>query len=56
MTKILRTLRKYDRAQFRKASVLAEQKLIFCHYYIQNVKDGIQIRVYKIRKRECNPF
>ena len=29
---------------------------IFRHYYIQNVKDGIQIRVYKINKEWVAPL
>ena len=39
-------------AQFPKRSVCVGRKSILRHYYIQNVKDGIQIRVYKIKK-EC---
>ena len=35
-----------------KLSVQTGQKLIFRHYYMQNVKDGIQIQEYNINN-EC---
>ena len=45
MAKILRN----DKAQLPKLSVFVGQKLILRHFYIQNVKDGIQIRIYNTR-------
>ena len=38
------------KAQFPKLSIFVGQESIVCHYYIQNVKDGIHIRVHKINK------
>jgi len=32
------------------------QTLIFCHYYIQNVKDEIQIQVSNISNKSVNHF
>ena len=32
------------------------QKSIFHHYYIQNIKDGIQFRVYKINNESVVRF
>ena len=37
-------------------SVFVSQKSIFSHYCIQNVKDGIQARVSKIRKESVSHF
>ena len=45
MAKIL----KNDKAQFPKLSVFVGQKSILRHFYIQNVEDGIQIRIYNTR-------
>ena len=38
------------KAQFPKLSFCLVQKSLLRHYYIGNVKDGIQIGVYKINK------
>ena len=46
MPKILRN----HKAQFPNVNVFVSQKSIVQHYYIHNVKDGIQIRVYEISK------
>ena len=35
---------------------LLAKKLIFRHYYIQNVKDGIQIRLSNINKESVSNF
>ena len=45
-----------NKAQFIKVSILGSQKFTLCHYYIQNVKNGIQIRVYKINKESVPHF
>ena len=37
-------------------SVFIGQKSILDHYYIQNVKDEIQIQVYKINKKSATHF
>ena len=42
--------RKFQGSVSKINGVVVVQKLIFRHYCIQNVKDGIQIRVYKISK------
>ena len=47
MVKILKS-----HAQFPKLTIIVAQKSILYHYYIQNAKDGIQIRVYTINKEE----
>ena len=52
MAKILRN----HKAYFAKLSVFVGQKSIIRHYNIQNVKDGIQIRVYKINKESSTHF
>jgi len=39
-----------------KLSVFVVQTSILRHYYIQNVKDGIQIRVYKINMGSASLF
>ena len=31
-------------------------KSIFHHYYIQDIKDGIRIRVYRVNKERVTPF
>ena len=46
MAKILRK----SLSSISKISVSSGQKSILHHYYIQNVKDGIEIVVYKINK------
>ena len=43
-------------AQFPKLSVFVGQKSIFRYYCIQNVKDGIQIGVYKINNESVTHF
>ena len=52
MVKIL----KNHKAQFPKCSVFIGQKSIFRHYCIENAKDGIQIRAYKINNESVNHF
>ena len=42
MVKILRKSHENHEAQVPEFSVFIGQKSIFRHYYIQNVKDGIQ--------------
>ena len=44
------------KAQFAKLNVFVGQKSISCHYYIQNVKDGIEFRVYTIDKESATQF
>ena len=46
MAKILRK----SQGSISKTKCFIGQKSILRHYYIQNVKDGIQIRVYKVSK------
>ena len=46
MAKILRKSSENLKTQFLKLSVSIGQKSIIHHYYIQNVVDEIQIRVY----------
>ena len=48
MAKILRKSSENHEAQFPKCNVFIGEKSIFHHYYIQNIVDGIQIRIYKI--------
>ena len=43
-------------AEFPKLSVFVGQKSIFRYYCIQNVKDGIQIGVYKINNESVAHF
>ena len=45
MVKILRKSWENHEAQFPKLNAFIGQKLIFCNYCIQIVKDGIQIQV-----------
>ena len=45
-----------NKAQFIKVSIFGGQKFTLRHYYIQNVKNGIQIRVYKINKESVPHF
>ena len=52
MVKILRKSQENHEVQFPKLSAFIGQKSIFRHYYIQNVKDGIQIQVCNINN-EC---
>ena len=47
---------KNHEAQSPKLSVFVGQKSMFRHYCIQNVKDGIQIRVNKINKESVTHF
>ena len=44
------------KAQFPKLSVFVGQKFILHHYCIQNVKDGIQIQIYKINNEGVTHF
>ena len=46
MAKILRKSEENQMAQFPKLSVSVGQNSILRRYYTQNIKDGIQIRVY----------
>ena len=46
----LRKSQENNEAQFPKLSVFVGQNSILCHYCIQNVNDGIQSQVYKIKK------
>ena len=48
MAKILRQSKENHEAKFPKFSVFIGQKSIFRHYWIENIKDGIQIQVYNI--------
>ena len=43
-------------AHFPLFSVFNGSKLIFRHYFIQNVKDRIHIRVHKIDKESVSPY
>ena len=51
----MKILRNHE-AQFAKFCVFVGEKSIFCCYCIQNVKDGIQIQVYKINNESVNHF
>ena len=51
MVTILRRSYENHEAQFPKLSVVIGQKLIFRLYWFQNVKDGIQIRAYRLITR-----
>ena len=53
---MLRKFLENHKAQFSKLIVFVGQKSILRHYYIQNVKDGIQIRVYTICKESVAHF
>ena len=55
-TKIVRKSYENHEAQFPKLLVFVGQKSIFRQYCIQNVKDGIQIRVYRINKETLTHF
>ena len=44
------------KARIPKLSVFTSQKSILRHYNIQNVKDRIQTRVYKINKQKVTHF
>ena len=50
MAKISRKSKENHKAQFPKCDIFAGQNSILRHYNIQNLKDGIQIRVYEINK------
>ena len=54
MAKILRKSVENYTAQFPKLSVVIGQKSIFYHFFIQNIKDGIQIQVYNINNESVN--
>ena len=56
MVKILRRSLENHEAQFPKFNVLIGQKSIFRRYFIQNVKDGIQIQVYNVNNESVNHF
>ena len=56
MAKILRNCREYHEGQCRKLSIFIGQNSMFHHYYSQNIKDGIQIRVYKINNESVTHF
>ena len=51
----MKILRK-SRAQFPKVSVFIGQKLVFCHYCIQNAKNWIQLQVYNISNKCVTHF
>ena len=42
--------------QFSNLIALGGEKSILSHYCIQNVKDGIQIQIYKIDKESVTHF
>ena len=56
MAKIIRKSYENYEAQFPKLRIFIGQKSIFQHYYIQDIKDGIQIRVYTINKESVVHF
>ena len=56
MVKILRKPLENHEAQFPKFSVFVSQISIFRHYWIQNVKDGIQLQVYHINNESASHF
>ena len=56
MLKILRKSEENHEAQFPKFSVFIHQRLIFCHYCLQNVKNGIQIQVCNINNKSVSHF
>ena len=56
MTKISRKSQENPEDEFPKLSFFIGQKSIFRHYSIQNVKDGTQIRVYKINNESVIHF
>ena len=56
MVNIIKKSEEHRKAQFPKLSIFAGQKSILLHYYIQNVKDRIQIRLLKRNKESVNHF
>jgi len=56
MIKIVRESWESHEAQIPKFSVFIGQKSIFRRYYIQNVKERIQIRIYKIDNESITHF
>ena len=56
MVKILRKLQENHETQFPKFSLLIGQKSVFRRYCIKNVKDEIQIHVYKINKESVSHY
>ena len=50
MAKLLRKSLKNHKAKFPNLSVFVGQKLILQHYFIQNVKNGVQTQVCTIDK------
>ena len=56
MAIILRKSQENHEAQFPNLSIFVGQKSILRHYSIQNVKDGIQIRLYKLCKESVTHF
>ena len=56
MARILRMSLENHKVQFPKLSFFVGQKSILYHYCIQNVKDGSQIREYKINKERATNF
>ena len=52
MAKILRK----SQGSISKIQCFVGQNSILRHYYIQNLKDGIQIRVCKINKEKATQF
>ena len=56
MVKILRKSEENHKAKFPEFSVFIGQRSIFRRYCIQNVYDGIQIRVYNINNEKINHF
>ena len=56
MAKILRKSYEHHEAQCPKLSVSVGQKSMFRHCCVQDVKDGIQILVYRINKESVTNF
>ena len=52
----LKKIVKNQEVQFPKLSVFIGQKSVFRRYYIQNVKDGIQIQVHNVSKESVSHF
>ena len=56
VVKILGQSQENREAQFPQFSVFVSQKSIFRRYRMQNIKDGIQILVYKINNESVTHF
>ena len=56
MVKILRKSQENHQAEFPKFNVFIGQRSIFRRYWIQNVKDGIQIQECNITNDIANHF